>query len=154
MKKGLYACLLLLCFGCKNTNEILPNRKLNHISNYHCWPYDVEVYSVDEVKIDSAFYSYPLDSYFPNNPKFKITKWTKYHDTDTTVWAGMDKTLEQCDGDTALFNQVQKGNDVFYAGIYRDFKVKEGTQRIYEQILFFDVLNKEIHIFENINKVY
>ena len=143
-------------FACnESTSNILPEGDFKHIDKYHCWPYDVNVYSIDEVKIDSLFYNYPLISYFGENPKYKITTWTKYNEIDTTVWHGMSKTLKECDDNVELYNQLLKGNDIYYAGIYQNFKVLKGKKRRkYEKILFLDLVNKRLHIFKDINKVY
>jgi len=148
--------LMAILFGCnENASNILPEGNLKYLEKYHCWPYDVNVYSIDEVKIDSLFYSYPLRSYFGENPKYKITTWTKYDEIDTTVWYGMNKTLEQCNENIELYNQLLKGNDIYYTGIYQNFKVINGKKkRSYEKILFLDLANNKLHVFKDINKVY
>jgi len=151
-----FILLMAILLGCnENTSNILPEGDLKYLEKYHCWPYDVNVYSIDEVKIDSLFYSYPLRSYFGENPKYKITAWTKYDEIDTTAWHGMNKTLEECDDNIELHNQLLKGNDIYYTGIYQDFKVLKGEKRRkYEKILFLDLVNNRLHIFKDINKVY
>ncbi len=147
---------IAILFGCnEDTSNILPKGDIKYLEKYHCWPYDVNVYSIDEVKIDSLFYSYPLRSYFEDNPKYKIATWTKYLEVDTTIWYGMDKTLEQCDENIELYNQILKGSDIFYSGSYQYFKNQQGKQRRrYERILFLDLSNNKLHIFKDINKVY
>jgi hypothetical protein len=148
--------LVAILFGCtENTSNILPNGELKYLEKYHCWPYDVEIYSVDEVKVDSLFYTYPLRSYFGEHPKYNMTKWAKYDEIDTTLWLGMNKTLEQCDGNIELHNQILNESEIYYTGIYQDFKVLEGKEkRKYEKILFLDLNNNKLHIFKDINKVY
>lgn len=155
MRKGITYLILILIFGCQNSSDLLPDTELKSISEYHCWPYDVKIYSVDGIKIDSLFYTYPLESYFGENPKYKITTWAKYNEIDTTVWYGMNKTLKECDDNIELYNQLSKGDDIYYAGIYQNFKVLNGEKkRKYEKILFLDLVNKRLHIFKDINKVY
>jgi hypothetical protein len=155
MKKTSMYLILILIFGCRNSSDIFPGTELISISNYHCWPYNVNIYSVKDIKIDSLFYTYPLKSYFGNNPKYKITTWSKYSEIDTTVWTGFNNTLEQCDDNTELYNQILKGDDIYYSGIYYDLKVQNGEKRRkYEQILFLDLANNRLHIFKDINKVY
>lgn len=151
-----YALLVSIFFSCcENTSNILPESDLKHLQKYHCWPYDVDVYSIDEVKIDSLFYSYPLKSYFGENPKYKITTWTKYNEIDTAIWQGMNKTLEQCDHNIELYNELLLEHDIYYAGIYQNFKVLKGEKtRKYEKILFLDLVNKRLHILNDVNKVY
>ncbi len=147
--------MLILIFGCRNSSGILPEAELKFVSNYHCWPYDVTVYSVKDIKIDSLFFSYPLNSYFEENPKYKLTTWSKYDEIETTEWLGMNNTLQQCDDNTELYNQILKGGDIYYSGIYQYLKVQNGEKRRnYEQILFLDLVNKKLHIFRDINKVY
>lgn len=151
-----FILLIATLFGCsENTCYILPKGNLKYVEKYHCWPYDVNVYSVDEVVIDTLFYTYPLKSYFGDNSKYKISTWTKYSEIDTTVWYGMDKTLEECDDNIELYDQILKGSDIYYAGHYQYFKNKQGNQRRrYERILFLDLNNNKLHIFKDINKVY
>lgn len=148
---------LLIVSGCNisSNKDIVPFEIHNKVSSYHCWPYDVDVYPVSNIKIDSLFYSYPLGSYFGKNPKYKMTTWTRYGEIDTTVWRGMQSTLEQCDDNIELHNQILKGNDVYYSGIYRNFKALKGAEiRRYEKILFLDLANNRLHIFQDINKVF
>lgn len=48
--------LVAILFGCsENTPNILPDGELKYLEKYHCWPYDVDVYSVDGVEVDSLF---------------------------------------------------------------------------------------------------
>ncbi|GAP43965.1 hypothetical protein TBC1_112124 [Lentimicrobium saccharophilum] len=155
MKKIVIYLTLILIFGCRNSSNILPDTELKFVSDYHCWPYDVNIYSVKDIKIDSLFYTYPLNGYFGKNPKYKITTWSKYDEIDTTVWSGMNNILGQCDDNTELYNQILKGDDIYYSGIYQDFKVENGEKRRkYEQILFLDLAQNKLHIFKDINKIY
>ena len=155
MKEIAICILCLICIGCHNTSDILPDTRLKHLEEYHCWPYDVNVYSLDEVKIDSLLFIYPLNSYYRSNPKYKTTTWTMYSGIDTTIWYGMDKTLEQCEENTELFNQILKRDDVYYAGKYQYIKNKQGDKRRrYDEILFLDIRHKKLHIFKDINKLY
>ncbi len=147
-----FIILVAILFSCHgNTSDILPGTNLKFLNNYHCWPYDVNVYSIDKVKLDSVFFSYPLRSYFGENPKFKITTWTKYDEKDLKIWH-MKWTLENCVGNIELYNQLLKGNDIYYTGIYQSMKNKKGEEfKSYEKILFLDVVYRRIHIFEDIN---
>jgi len=155
MKEIVIYLILIMCLGCQNVSNILPATDLKYLEEYHCWPYNVNVYSIDEVKIDSLFYIYPLKSYYGDNPKYKTVTWTKYSEVDTTVWYGMDMTLKQCDDNTELYNQILKGSDIYYAGSYQYFKNLQGEQRRrYEKILFLDFSNNKLHIFNDVNKVY
>ena len=142
--------------GCtENSKNILPKGELKYLEKYHCWPYDVDLYFVDEVKIDSLFYTYPLSSYFGENTKYKITKWTKYDENDTILWQGMNKTLEQCKCNIKLNNQLSKGSGIYYTYIYQDFKILNGKKkRKYEEFLLLDLVNNRLHIFKDINKIY
>jgi hypothetical protein len=157
MKKiATYLILVVFC-GCQNISNTLPNAKFKYLGKYHCWPYNVKVYSVNKVLIDSLFYTYPLKSYYRINTKYNTSPWAKYESSeiDTTIWYGMDKTLEQCDDNIELSNQVLKGGEIYYSGIYQYFKNKNGEQRRrYETILFLDVNNNKMHVFKDINKVY
>ena len=155
MKKTAIYLIILIFMGCQNGSNILPGTDFKYLEEYHCWPYNVNIYSINDIKIDSLFYTYPLKSYFGENPKYKITTWTKYDKIDTNVWHGMNKTLKQCDDNIELYNQLLKGTDIYYAGIYQDFKVLKGEKkRKYEKILFLDLVNNRLHVFKDINKVY
>ena len=150
-----FIILIAILFGCNgNTSDILPDNELKFLKNYHCWPYDVNIYSIDEVKIDSFFYNYPQRSYFGENPKYKITTWTKYDENDIKV-RHMNWTFEHCDGNNELYNQLLIGNDIYFTGIYQSMKNKKGEEiKCYEKILFLDLVNKRIHIFKDINYIY
>ena len=132
--------LIVTLLGCRNTSSLLPEADINYLEKYHCWPYEVTVYSIDNIKIDSLFYTYPLQSYFGSNPNYHVSTWAKYADFDSTNWSGMNKVLEQCDGNHELYKQVISGEDVYYAGAYQYLKNREGQEkRRYETILFLDV---------------
>lgn len=149
--------LLFIVSGCGSfsNSDIAPFEIQDKVSSYHCWPYNVDVYSVSNIKIDSLFYTYPLKSYFGNNPKYKVANWSIYSDIDTTEWYGMDKELSECDDNTELYNQRLKGSPIYYAGSYRYNKNQQGDRRItFEKILFLDLANNRLHIFQDINKVY
>ena len=147
-----FIILVAILFSCHgNTSDILPGSNLKFLNNYHCWPYDVNVYSIDKVKLDSVFFSYPLRSYFGENPKYKITTWTKYDEKDTKIWH-MNWTLQNCVGNIELYDQLLNGTDIYYTGIYQSMKNKKGEEfKSYEKILLLDLVYKRIHIFEDIN---
>jgi hypothetical protein len=147
--------LLLISAGCHNLSNILPTTDFKYLEGYHCWPYDVKVYTIDEVKVDSLFFTYPLNSFFGNNQKYKSTTWKKYSEIDTTEWYGMDETLEQCDENNELYTQRLKGGDLYYSGQYQYILNRQGERRrTYERILFLDINKKKLHIFKDINKVF
>lgn len=147
-----YIILIAILLGCHgNTSDVLPRSSLKFLKNYHCWPFDVDVYTIDNVKIDSFFFNYPLRSYFGENPKYQITNWTKYDENDIKV-SHMIWTLEHCVDNIDLYNQLIIGNDIYYAGIYQSMINKKGEEiKSYEKILFLDLANKRIHIFKDIN---
>lgn len=149
--------------GCYNSNSILPKAKINHLEKYHCWPYDVTVYSVKNIKIDSLFYTYPLKQYFGNNTKYNISTWKKYDDSDwkkyddsdTLIWSGMNKVLEQCDDNIELYMHIMKGEEIYYSGSYHYMENREGKkERSYEKILFLDLKSNKLHVFKDINKLW
>ncbi|WP_321515399.1 hypothetical protein [Marinifilum fragile] len=147
--------LIVILLGCRNASNLVPEADINYLEKYHCWPYDVMVYTVDNIKVDSLFYTYPLQSYFGSNTKYQISTWIKYADFDSTVWSGMNKVLEQCDDNLELYNQIIKGEDIYFAGSYKYLKDKSGKEkRRYETILFLDVKANKLHSFKDINKVY
>ena len=147
-----FIILVAILFSChRNTSDILPGSNLKFLNNYHCWPYDVNVYSIDKVKLDSVFFSYPLRSYFGENPKYQITTWTKYDEKDINI-RHMKSTLQNCVGNSELYNQLLNGIDIYYTGTYQSMKNKKGEKfKSYEKILFLDLVNRRIHIFEDIN---
>lgn len=138
--------------GCNNSN-VLPGAKIGYLEKYHCWPYDVTVFSVKNIKIDSLFYTYPLKRYFGNNTKYNISTWKKYDDSDTLIWSGMNKVLEQCDDNIELYMHIMKGEEIYYSGSYQYMKNREGKQeRSYKKILFLDLKSNKLHIFKDVNK--
>jgi hypothetical protein len=146
---------LCLCACGERTSSILPEGDLHHLEDYHCWPYDVSVYSIDEMKLDSAFHHYPLDNYFSEGAEHGITHWTRYNEIDTALWNGMDSTLKECDGNADLYRSLLGGGPIYFAGTYRNMIVSNGSRkRMYERILFLDVTNHRLHIFKDINKVF
>lgn len=160
-KRGIIFLFLVLGLsGCNNSN-VLPGAKIGYLEKYHCWPYDVTVYSVKNIKIDSLFYTYPLKRYFGNNTKYNISTWKKYDDSDwkkyddsdTLIWSGMNKVLEQCDNNIELYMHIMKGEEIYYSGSYQYMKNREGKQeRSYEKILFLDLKSNKLHIFKDVNK--
>jgi hypothetical protein len=149
--------LMALClYACdENPSSILPDSDLHYLEDYHCWPYDVSVYSVDKLKVDSSFFNYPLNHYFRVNEKYEITHWTKYNEIDSAIWNGMDSTLKECDDNVDLYNSLTKGNPIYFAGMYRLIIISSGIQkREYQEIVFLDLTNNRIHVFKDINKVF
>jgi hypothetical protein len=140
--------------GCHFDNGDFPFRINDEISSYHCWPYDVNVYSVSEIKPDTLFFTYPLGNFSESNARFEISSWKKYNEIDSSNWNGMLETLKQCNDNVDLYNHIIKGNKVYYCGSYRNFKVQTGLKRYYNEILFLDFTNKELHVFKDINKIY
>ena len=137
------------------TSGVLPKGDLSYLGNHLCWPYNVNVYCIDEWKMDSAFHHYPLDSYFPESEEFAITHWTNYQEIDTALWNGMDGTLKDCVGNTDLYRSVLGGDPIYFAGMYRMKYVSDHSRkRVYERILFLDATNNRLHVFKNINKVF
>ena len=162
MKKSgiIFLFLVLGLSGCNNSN-VLPGAKIGYLEKYHCWPYDVTVYSVKNIKIDSLFYTYPLKRYFGNDTKYNISTWKKYDDSDwkkyddsdTLIWSGMNKVLEQCDDNIELYMHIMKGEEIYYSGSYQYMKNREGKkERSYEKILFLDLKSNKLHVFKDVNK--
>lgn len=108
--------IVLGCSSCSNS-DIVPFKIQDKVEKYLCWPYDVKVYSIDNIKIDSLFYTYPLKSYFGENPRYEVVTWTKYYKMDT-LSLDMKLTLGECHLNKELYNQLLKGKDIYYAGIY------------------------------------
>jgi hypothetical protein len=137
------------------TSSILPEAELHHLEDYHCWPYDVSVYTIDEVKLDPAFYRYPLDDYLFESGEDGITHWTNYGPIDTAIWYGMDSTLKGCDDRVDLYDALMRGDPIYFAGTYSNVIVLNGSRKQkYERILFLDLTRKRLHIFKDINKLF
>ena len=164
MKKSgiIFLFLVLGLSGCYDSH-VLPGAKIGYLEKYHCWPYDVTVYSVKNIKIDSLFYTYPLKRYFGNDTKYNISTWKKYDDSDwkkyddsdTLIWSGMNKVLEQCDDNIELYMHIMKGEEIYYSGSYHYMENREGKkERSYEKILFLDLKSNKLHVFKDINKLW
>ena len=145
--KPLILISTVFLFSCQNTSNILPEADFDFVEEYHCYPYDVKVYAVDNVKIDSQFYSYPLKQYFRSNDKYDVSTWESYADFDTSVSYGMDSTLKHCDDGHSLFDQIMNNADVYYAGCFELSQGRNGVKkRSYEKILFLDLTHKKVYI--------
>lgn len=148
----------LLCsfiFGCQNHSNLIHGAKFEYVNSYHCWPYDVEVYSVSNVTIDSLFFSYPSTTFKRGYPKLSLSTWDDYAKLDTIVWYGMEKTLNDCDENNELYQQIINEESVYYSGLYRYVKNLAGNKiRRYEIITFLDLQRMKVHIFKDMNKVY
>ena len=154
MKTLYLLSFILIVISCDKARDSIPNVKINYIDKYHCWPYDVKVYSVENIKLDSLFYTYPKQSYF-RNPKYKSTTWKLYANIDTTKFNGMKGTLKKCDNNIFLYNQLSKKNKVFYSGNYRYFGRLNGTKKqVFDEILFLDIENNQLHVFKDVNKAF
>jgi len=138
----------------ERTSGVLPTGNLHYLEDYLCWPYNASVYSTDEVKMDSAFHRYPLDSYFSEGEELGRTRWTKYNEIDIAEWYGMDSTLKRCNDNADLYDALMRRDPVYFAGTYRLEIVANGRRKqVYERILFLNVNQKRLHIFKDINKV-
>jgi hypothetical protein len=151
----LFLALAWLYVSFERTSGVLPTGDAHYLEGCLCWPYNVTVHSIDEVKMDQAFHRYPLDSYFPEGEDFGRTRWTNYNEIDTALRYGMDSTLKYCVGNNDLYNSLLNGDPIYFAGTYRPKIVSSGSRkRHYERILFLDVTKGRLHIFKDINKVF
>lgn len=151
----LFVCFTAILLGCSKKSHILPYTNIKYIGKYHCWPYNVKVYSVDRIEVDSLFYTYPLKEYFWISEEYNVSTWQKYDDLDSLIWPGMNKELEQCDDNIELYKHIISGEEVYYSGSYRYMINREGNKkRSYEKILFLDLKANKLHIFKDINKLY
>lgn len=146
--------LIYLSLSCRNTAELLPKAHVDYLENYHCWPYDVKVFSISDFNIDSLFYKYPLDNYFKKSNSLFISKWKNYQGYDSSKWSGMKTVLAQCDNNE-IYMQLKNKKDIYFSGSYRYLKNLNGEKlRDYEIVIFLNLHNKKMHIFKNVNKVY
>ena len=156
---SLGGCVLSMAMGLcacgDRTSGVLPDGDPRYLEDYHCWPYDVSIYAIDEVKLVPEFVRYPLDSYFSEGEETGITHWTNYNEIDTALWNGMDSTLNGCDGNTDLYRSLLGGGPIYFAGTYRNMIVSSGSRKqVYERLLFLDLTKKRLHIFKDVNKVF
>ena len=141
--------------SCNDYREILPRGKIQYFSNYHCWPFDVKVYSINDFTFDSLIFSYPLPEFCSKLPKCNLTKWSQYSSSVDSEWYGFDKTLEKCDDNTELINQLKNESTLFYAGCHKYYLDQNGIRKKgYIEIMFLDTSQKKLHLFENINLLY
>ncbi len=151
----LFLALTWLYVSFERTSGVLPTGGLHYLKGYLCWPYNVSVFSIDDVKLDSAFYRYPLDDYLLKSGEYGITRWTNYSPIDTVIWYGMDSTLKGCNDHNDLYDALMRGDSLYFAGTYRNMIVPNGSRKqAYERIIFLDVTRKRLHIFKDINKVF
>ena len=156
-KTGLQIIALILLISCsKIETQILANNKLKFEYKYHCWPYDVKVYRIeDDIIMDTLLGTYPLDNYFDKSNKYEISKWKKYSDNDTTEWKGIEKTVKKCDDNKQLYSLMLDGKELYYSGLYQHYKVSgDHKTRKYEVLLILSIDNSQVHIFKDINKVH
>jgi len=142
--------LILLFTRCTNTSNLIPQSILVKKGSYHCWPYDVTIFSFFEIDIDSTFYTYPRLNNF--DERYELSRWAKYNEFDKSSWFGMDKTLRDCDGNRTLHSLIESGEDLYYAGLY-DYSEGWGGKKTknYEMISFISLEEKELHVFKNMN---
>ena len=154
MKELSILLLILIISSCENSSSTLPN-ELAFIEDYHCWPYNVEVYTVENLKTDNHIVEYPLDNFCSGSDKVFQTKWVKFKNLDTAVQNGYISMLSKCDDHSGLHDQIIKGNEIYFAGCYKYGKNRENDKvKFYYDITFLDVNEKELHVLEYINYIY
>jgi len=147
-----FLVLVILLPACTSIYKVLPETSLIIKDKYHCWPYNVSVYSVGQVTIDSTFFTYPIREV--SDDRYEHSTWVKYEDSDSHNWSGMDKTLKECDGNKVLYNQIESGKDIYFAGTYSHLKNWEGKKmRNYDMIYCLAIEKMELHIFKDMNKM-
>lgn len=155
MRKLLFIVFLFtLIQGCSNLNfrDAVPFDIGEEIENYHCWPYDVSVYKAENIEIDTVFFTFPLQKFYGEQTKFQLSRWSRYDTIDSTVWYGMNRTLENCNDNHELFEHYRQGNDIYFAGIFHELLDRNGEKkREYKRMMFLDVTGKKLHVFEDIN---
>lgn len=155
MRKSLIILLLFTFIeGCSNRDfrDAVPFAVGERNVSYHCWPYDVSVYNVENIEIDTVFFTFPLHAFYGEQTKYQLSNWSRYDIIDNTVWYGMNQTLENCNDNHELFEHYRQGNDIYFAGIYHEILDKnEEKKRVYKRIMFLDVTGNKLHVFEDIN---
>lgn len=144
--------LILLLISCSkfNRNYFPKGVEINHIENYACWPYDVDVYSVNKLDYDSLFFKYPLNDICSSD--CKLVKWSKYDSVSVEGLSKFSNTLSQCEDSLSLLESIEQGNTLYYSGCYKVLKLKNGkSKRIFNNVTFFDEKSLKVFSFENIN---
>ena len=143
--------MLFIFVGCSNKNDIIPSKRLGYIESYHCFPYDVKIYKTQDLIFDDNFFQYPKESFCNLTSGCNLIKWTKFSEYDKEERNDVIAYINKCDGNKDIFNQINLGKEIYFAGCYKNFKNNKGeAYRIYDLLAFIDVEQKKIHVFRDI----
>lgn len=151
---------LVVLFGCDDDNHIFPNANVKYIGKYHCWPYNVKMYSVNEIKVDSLFFTYPLHEFSDvyvkcrSDKKCHLLKWTAFNKLESQISYSFEWDLKNNNEDTMpenLLKQIKADTEMYFTGGYRYFKSeKNAKEKRFYKIALYIPKEKQLHIFEEL----
>lgn len=155
MKKLIIILSLSLLLSCNRSKYIFPDNKIVYSKEYMCWPYSVNVYDVDSVKVDSLFLTYPRREFgyiwpkFDSDSKFYLVKWTAFDKLDKSITKSLIWDLDNADSPIAeeLLKQIRFNTNMYFACTYTLIT----DRKSFHKIALYVPEKNEIHIFKYIN---
>lgn len=141
--------VVALLLGCNTANEYVP-QKLTLIDHVHCWPYDVEVYSLEELNGMDDLDGYPR---IRLREKEEMVEWSRAAE----IPGGIEGLVPSTCDDTARISDLFKTNEMecFVSGTYYQMKNENGSSyRHYNSIAIIDSASQTLYVFEDINKIW
>ena len=153
MKRIILICSLLYSSCNDGVKKVPDGSKLVFELEYHCYPYNVDVYKVNNLNIETDFYELPmLES---QNKKCKLTKWTKFTQLESKEQIGYRSFLKKCDANSDLDMSLEENDEIYFSGLYQYLLNREGKKvKCYDRIYFLNETKKRFHLFNDINTLY
>ncbi|MGM0480230.1 MAG: hypothetical protein ACQERC_13490 [Bacteroidota bacterium] len=146
---GLFVIALFGLNSCYRVDNDALFDDLNKENNFHCWPYDVKVYSFEPQELDSLLYHFPKGELC--SEEYELLKWSNEGAVSNMAQDDLSATLLKCD-DSQGIEEIKVKEGTMYSGCYREFILKEGEKKkVFEQILILDKDSLKLYSFENIN---
>lgn len=153
---------LLIMQCCISKSELFPNSNasLVYTRGYHCWPYNVKVYSIEKIVTDSLFFTYPKDEFLferrkcPQSRECFFVRWTPFNELEEALINSVKWDLNN-NKEAFIPNQVLErigsGDKIYFAGAYRFFKNTSSQENkvLYKVVLFFPE-SCELHVFQEV----
>lgn len=153
-----YAILTLFCIlmFCKNGADIAPNITMRLIGGDHCWPYNLKVYEIGNLPVDSMLYQYPRSSYYGLKRNYDLqATWKRFSDSSSHFPNGLKSFFIECDAATRFPGLLGEENDVLYAGSYTYMLGIGGAKSPhYNELLLIDLSEQKMYILDFMNYSY
>lgn len=131
----------------RNKMTILPNAKLDRIKNESGLYWNLKVYSYNQLKIDSTFFTFPKA--YCVSEKLDVMPWVSIYDLDYDSYDRLMGWINVDYPTLILIDQINDKREIYISGLYTEEKIGSRTNLIkrFERAIFLDTANHLLYDF-------